>query len=89
MIIWVAFFIYFRFTDVNKTGIEGTVSKRPFDYYGISSNKWYNSTKLSVSNLPEEFQIEGMKVRCDVVIVDVIGTKDWDVYGKVSNCEER
>lgn len=74
---------------MNVTDIEGIVSKRPFDYYGISSTEGYGSVKLSVSNLPEEFQKEGMKVRCDVVVVDVIGTGDWDVYGKVSNCQEK
>ena len=89
MIVLIIFGIfYFGMFDFNKTGIEGTVIKRPYDW-GIKSSLWYNPGNLMVKNLPREFQQEGIKLKCDVVIVDVIGPDEWDIYAEVNNCKSQ
>jgi hypothetical protein len=83
-------FIYY--SNINRAGLSGTVRHRsePLgDRWGIESDKWYKNYKISVKNLPQEFQREGMSVDCDAVIVDVVGTDPWNIYAEVSNCKAR
>lgn len=82
------YFYYFHFLDINKTGISGTVVKLPYEYWGIESDRWYKPTNVTVTNLPTEFQKEGLTVKCDATVTDVIGTRKWDVVAEVNNCSE-
>lgn len=56
---------------------------------GIHSNQWYKPGRLTVKNLPQQFQKEGIVVNCNVSIVDVIGTGEWDTYVEVNNCVKK
>jgi hypothetical protein len=72
---------------VSDHNIEGTVSKRPYGYWGIEEKSFIGSEKISTTNLPKEFQEEGLKIMCGFTTVDVIGSGDWDQYVEVNNCK--
>lgn len=80
------YFYFGYFLDINKTGLSGIVSKSG-EYWRIESDAWYRPVRAIVNNLPKEYQKEGLFVSCDVVVVDVIGTGEWDTYAEVSNCK--
>lgn len=70
---------------LNNKFITGSVKKIDSDSWGITTT--FPRHKLSVRDLPTEFQKEGSKVKCKVVISDVIGMNDWDVYAEISDCK--
>lgn len=61
----------------NFWGLEISFLDRPF-----------GSRKLRIKYLPEEFQIEGLKVRVKYGKADVVGSKDWDVIIDIINIQK-
>ena len=52
------------------------------DFWGLKISFWdrpFGPKKLRIKNLPENFQVEQLKVNVRYGIADVIGTSDWDV----------
>ena len=78
---------YLWFSNIyrlNNKIVNGTIIKLNNESWGIETN--FPSHKISVKDLPAQFQKENIKVSCRITILDIIGSDDWNVYAEVSEC---
>ncbi|MEI6498999.1 MAG: hypothetical protein WCO23_03480 [bacterium] len=85
LIFGVGFIFFNNVYRLNNKFITGNVAKISSDSWGIETG--FPKHKLSVTNLPIEFQKENTLIGCKISITDVIGSNDWDVYTDVSDCK--